>query len=143
MNPPEKRASRTGRKKSKKQQRIIATVALAMLAFAGYYLWGSSQYSKDQQVDWIMAALVSPDEDATRYIVTDSATLAVNHENLAPLQKFYKEHQTAANRMGQNFKAGDNKYGDFRFVQSGHYAGTFSEIQAAGQDLSAGGGDQP
>lgn len=83
----------------------------------------------DKQVDWIMAALVNPDEDATRYIVADSATLAVNHENLAPLQKFYKEHQTAANRMGQNFKAGDNKYGDFRLVQSGHYAGIFPKYK--------------
>ena len=40
LNPPEKRASRTGRKESKKQKRIIAAVALALLAFAGYYLWG-------------------------------------------------------------------------------------------------------
>lgn len=129
LNPPEKRASRTGRKESKKQKRIIAAVALALLAFAGYYLWGSSQYSKDKQVDWIMAALVNPDEDAMRYIVADSATLAVNHENLAPLQNFYKEHQTAANRMGQNFKAGDNKYGDFCLIQSGHYAGIFPKYK--------------
>ena len=57
------------------------------------------------------------------------ATLAINHENLAPLQKFHKELQTAANRMGQNFKAGDNKYGDFRLIQSGNYAGIFPKYK--------------
>ena len=73
---------------------LLSIVGVLIVALIGFYAWGSSYYSTNNQVDRITAKLPVPSQDLSPYVTADNASVKVTKDAVKPLQEYYKEHQT-------------------------------------------------
>ncbi|MDF7639544.1 zinc-ribbon domain-containing protein [Lactobacillus sp. ESL0791] len=104
----------------KKTKVIIAVVAVLAVLFIGFYTWGNNHYSRENQINQIMVNLKNPQMGLAAYVTTDDRSMKVTDSSLKPLQKYYQEHQTAANTLGSDLKNGSSSP-QISLVESGRY----------------------
>ncbi|MDF7669197.1 zinc-ribbon domain-containing protein [Lactobacillus sp. ESL0703] len=104
----------------KKTKVTLWLVAIIVVLFGGFYAWGSNHYSRNNQIDQIIVSLKNPQMGLAQYVTTDDHTIKVTNNALKPLQKYYQSHQTTANNLSMNLKAGGST-SQISLVQSGRY----------------------
>lgn len=108
---------------------ILSVVGVLLVALIGFYAWGSSYYSKNNQIDRITEALRSTKADASQYIMADTSSMSVNKDTVKPLQSYYQDHQTAVTSMAQKLKSDIAPNDQISLVQNGRYWVLFPKYQ--------------
>lgn len=112
---------RTQRKPMKTRTKVLLSIlGVLIIAFIGFYVWGTHYYSKDNQIDRITTGLRDPSKDISQYVEADTPDMKVNNTTVKPLQNYYKEHQTAVTNLNSKFKD-DEDTKNISLVQDGHY----------------------
>ncbi|WEV37139.1 zinc-ribbon domain-containing protein [Lactobacillus sp. ESL0677] len=105
----------------KKKTKITLWLAVIIIVlFGGFYAWGSNHYSRNNQIDQIIVSLKNPQMGMAQYVTTDDHNIKVTNDALKPLQKYYQAHQTTANNLSMNLKAGGST-SQISLTQSGRY----------------------
>ncbi|MGN1272733.1 MAG: zinc-ribbon domain-containing protein, partial [Lactobacillus sp.] len=99
---------------------LLSIIGVLVVALIGFYAWGSSYYSMDNQVDRITSKLPDPSQDLSPYVTADSASVKVTKDAVKPLQEYYKEHQPAVTKLNSNLKA-DIGNSNISLVKNGRY----------------------
>lgn len=107
---------------------LLSIVGVLIVALIGFYAWGSSYYSTNNQVDRITAKLPVPSQDLSPYVTADNASVKVTKDAVKPLQEYYKEHQTEVTKLNSSLKAGVGT-SNISLVKNGHYWVLFPKYQ--------------
>lgn len=105
----------------KKKTKVLITIGVAFLAaFTIFYSWGSSHYSKENQINRIKADLIDTKSGLAKDVIADNSSMQVTDEALKPTQTYFAEHHSDANQLINNLKQ-DRPYYKIYLVQSGHH----------------------
>lgn len=108
---------------------LLSVLGVILVAFIGFYAWGSSYYSKDNQIDRITNGLRNTKTDISQYIIADTSTMKVNDNTVKPLQQYYQDHQTTVTSMAQKLKDGESANDHISLIQNGRYWLLFPKYQ--------------
>lgn len=108
---------------------ILSIIGVLIVALIGFYAWGSSYYSKNNQIDRITESLRDPKKDVSKYITADTPSMKVDSNTVKPLQNYYQDHQTAVTSMNQKLKDGLDPNEQISLVQNGRYWVLFPKYQ--------------
>lgn len=108
---------------------LLSVIGVLIVVLIGFYAWGSSYYSKNNQIDRITESLRDPKKDVSRYITADTPSMKVNSDTVKPLQNYYQDHQTAVTSMNQKLKDGLDPNEQISLVQNGRYWILFPKYQ--------------
>ena len=116
-------------KSMKKSTKILLSiVGVLLVALIGFYIWGNSYFSLNNQVDRITSGLSDPKQDISKYVIADSQDMNVNNNTIKPLQNYYKEHQTTVTKLNTNLKNGEGN-STIQLVKTGRYWLLFPKYQ--------------
>lgn len=59
---------------------LLSILGVLLIALIGFYAWGLSYYSKNNQIDRITDGLRNTKTDISQYIIADTSTMKVNDE---------------------------------------------------------------
>lgn len=105
----------------KKKTKVLITIGVAFLAaFTIFYSWGSSHYSKENQINRIKTDLIDTKSGLAKDVIADNSSMQVTDEALKPTQTYFAEHHSDANQLINNLKQ-DRPYYKIYLVQSGHH----------------------
>lgn len=112
---------RAPKKPMKTRTKVLLSIfGVLIVAFIGFYAWGTHYYSRDNQIDRITTGLRDPNKDISQYVEANTPDMKVNNTTVKPLQNYYKEHQTAVTSLNTKFKD-DEDTKNISLVQDGHY----------------------
>lgn len=100
---------------------LLSILGVLLIALIGFYAWGSSYYSKNNQIDRITDGLRNTKTDISQYIIADTSTMKVNDNTVKPLQQYYQDHQTTVTSMAQKLKDGESANDHISLIQNGRY----------------------
>lgn len=105
----------------KKRTKVLLTLGVTFLAvFTIFYAWGSSHYSKENQINRIKADLIDTKAGLAKDVVADDSAMQVTDTALKPTQTYFAEHHKAANEL-INYLKEDASFNRIHLVQSGHH----------------------
>ncbi|KFN01359.1 YARHG domain-containing protein [Bacillus clarus] len=104
----------------------IILLSLFIIAIVGLYMYGSSYYSQEAQLDRIITVLQEKDGDQlVDMITTDDPGVVVNRESVMPLFSYIKENPSYVSELKAYIKQGQKKNGiegvDFSVTKDGAY----------------------
>lgn len=108
---------------------LLSILGVLLIALIGFYAWGSSYYSKNNQIDRITDGLRNTKTDISQYIIADTSTMKVNDNTVKPLQQYYQDHQTTVTSMAQKLKDGESANDHISLIQNGRYWLLFPKYQ--------------
>lgn len=101
----------------KKHKKIwISGVIILLIGIA--WLIGNFYYTKERQIDRIVAKMQDPKTELAQYVTASTPDMDVTDKSLKPLQNYFKEHHSAAKRLAYNLRH-NRDHGEIRLIQDG------------------------
>lgn len=101
----------------KKHKKIwISGVIILLIGIA--WLIGNFYYTKERQIDRIVAKMQDPKTELAQYVTASTPDMDVTDKSLKPLQNYFKEHYSAAKRLAYNLRH-NRDHGEIRLIQDG------------------------
>lgn len=107
---------------------LLGIVAVLLI---GGYLFGSSYYAPEKQLDRALTALQKDDAHAARYFSSSDPNLKITQKSLAPLVTYMQHHkqELAALKTQLSSPSATSLDGDFHFKQTGRHWLVFKKYQ--------------
>ncbi|MCP9331164.1 TcaA 3rd/4th domain-containing protein [Lactobacillus kefiranofaciens] len=103
-----------------KKHKKIWTFGIIILLIAAFTGLGSLYYTKDRQIERIVANLQNPKAEMAKYVIPSTPDMNVTDSSLKPLQSYFKEHKKAARRLAYNLRHNRDS-AEIQLVESGRY----------------------
>ncbi len=101
----------------KKHKKIwISGVIILLIGIA--WLIGNFYYTKERQIDRIVAKMQDPKTELAQYVTASTPDMDVTDKSLKPLQNYFKEHHSSAKRLAYNLRH-NRDHGEIRLIQDG------------------------
>lgn len=101
----------------KKHKKIwISGVIILLIGIT--WLIGNFYYTKERQIDRIVAKMQDPKTELAQYVTASTPDMDVTDKSLKPLQNYFKEHHSAAKRLAYNLRH-NRDHGEIRLIQDG------------------------
>ncbi|MGP3303977.1 TcaA 3rd/4th domain-containing protein [Lactobacillus crispatus] len=101
----------------KKHKKIwISGVIILLIGIA--WLIGNFYYTKERQIDRIVAKMQDPKTELAQYVTASTPDMDVTDKSLKPLQNYFKEHHSAAKCLAYNLRH-NRDHGEIRLIQDG------------------------
>lgn len=101
----------------KKHKKIwISGVIILLIGIA--WLIGNFYYTKERQIDRIVAKMQDPKTELAQYVTASTPDMDVTDKSLKPLQNYFKEHHSAAKHLAYNLRH-NRDHGEIRLIQDG------------------------
>ena len=101
----------------KKHKKIwISGVIILLIGIA--WLIGNFYYTKERQIDRIVAKMQDPKTELAQYVTASTPDMDVTDKSLKPLQNYFKEHHSVAKRLAYNLRH-NRDHGEIRLIQDG------------------------
>ena len=101
----------------KKHKKIwISGVIILLIGIA--WLIGNFYYTKERQIDRIVAKMQDPKTELAQYVTASTPDMDVTDKSLKPLQNYFNEHHSAAKRLAYNLRH-NRDHGEIRLIQDG------------------------
>lgn len=101
----------------KKHKKIwISGVIILLIGIA--WLIGNFYYTKERQIDRIVAKMQDPKTELAQYVTASTPDMDVTDKSLKPLQNYFKEHHSAVKRLAYNLRH-NRDHGEIRLIQDG------------------------
>lgn len=115
-------------KKPRKPHRGLWTILCILLAFAGFYIWGSIYYQKSFQINRILEAVDNPAKDLSPYVTPSNPDITVNAKSLQALQSYFKHNPRAFAQLKDDLHYGKSQT-QIKLVENGNHFLLFPKYQ--------------
>lgn len=103
-----------------KKHKKLWIFGILVVLIGVFICWGNFYYTKDRQINRIVNNLRNPKADMSKDVVASTPDMNVTASSLKPLQSYFKEHKTAAERLNYNLRH-DRDNGEIKLVESGRH----------------------
>ncbi|WP_125680903.1 zinc ribbon domain-containing protein [Levilactobacillus yonginensis] len=105
----------------KKKKLKWGGIAVAIVAVAGFFIWGGTHYSRSATLDRTISHIKSG-KNMTPYFTTASSDLKLSNQALLPVNRYYSDHGQALSDLKSALNSnGRSDDGTMTFEKSGHH----------------------